>query len=324
MLSLREPVARNGVSAAPVKTGPDKAGLDKRIMLAAGFAIVTWASAFPLIKIVLHDYSPEHFVVLRYLVASLTLFLLVRPRKIPNLVDAGKFMLCGGVGLAAYNLALGFGEQQVASGVASLLVSTSPIFTAIFACLLLKEKMSAAGSVGLTLGFSGAVLIACSGGLSSFSPASLAILGAAVMQGLYVVLNKPLLKRYSAGECATYIAMGAFLPLSFLLPQAALHASQAPVLSTLALLYLAIVPAALGSVAWGAILSRLPASTAGSLLYLVPVISCTLAAFWLGEQPNLVSFVGAAVAACGVKFVTASKQTKEIKLSGAKLLQVTQ
>jgi drug/metabolite transporter (DMT)-like permease len=302
LLSLKEPFVRSGECATPRRTP-----VDRRIILAAVFAIVTWASAFPLIKIVLHDYSPAQFVVLRYLVASLSLFLLVRPRKIPSLIDGCRFMLCGGVGLTAYNLALGYGEQHVASGVASLLVSTSPIFTAIFACLILKEKMSRFGCIGLALGFFGAVLIACSGGLSSFSPASLAILGAAVMQGLYVVLNKPLLSRYTFGESATYIAIGAFIPLSFLLPQAALHASHAPLSSTFALLYLAIVPAALGSLAWSAILSKLPASTAGSLLYLVPVISCALAALWLGEQANLVSFIGAAVAACGVKFVTASK-----------------
>jgi drug/metabolite transporter (DMT)-like permease len=306
MLSLGTPTIRFNESSAPFA----QKGVDKRIVVAAAFAIITWASAFPLIKMVLNNYSPEHFAVLRYMVAAVTLFAMARPRKVPTIPDALKFLLCGGLGVTVYNLALAYGELRVPSGVASLLVSTSPIFTAVFAVMLLKEKMSRAGVIGLGLGFVGAMLIACSGGMGGFDLSAAAILLAAVIQGLYVVLLKPLLVKYSIGESATYVALGAFLPLSFLLPQACVHAAQAPLQSTLGLLYLGVVPAAIGSLAWGAILSKLPASTAGSLLYLVPVISCALAALWLGEQPNVVSFIGAAIAACGVKFVTASKNKR--------------
>ncbi len=302
MLATKAACARSGT----ITIRPEN--VDKIVIPAAAFAIVTWSSAFPLIKLVLGQYSPEHFVALRYLAAFLSLIIFVRPKRLPGLGDSLRFLLCATLGLSLYNIALAYGEQRIAAGTASLLVSTSPIFSAIAARFLLKEKISRVGYLGLMLGFAGALLIACSGGVASFDLVGLAILVAAVFQGVYVVLNKPLLKKYTASECALYMVLAALLPMSFHLPGAIAELLHATLASTAALIYLGVVPAALGILAWGLVLAKTSASSAGSLLYLVPVLSLILSFLWLGEQPNLVSLVGGAIAVSGVMFAARAKQ----------------
>lgn len=72
---------------------------------------------------------------------------------------------------------------------------------------------------------------------------------------------------------------------------------------TLATIYLGIFPGALGYVSWAYVLSRLPASTAASFLYLVPVVAIGIAWIWLGELPTFLVVVGGAFVLAGVILV---------------------
>ncbi|SFV43745.1 Hypothetical protein SSCIU_00534 [Mammaliicoccus sciuri] len=51
-------------------------------------------------------------------------------------------MLLGFSGFTIYHVALSFGEYYISAGVASLLVSTTPIFSAILAKYFLKERFT--------------------------------------------------------------------------------------------------------------------------------------------------------------------------------------
>ena len=113
-------------------------------LIAAGavaFTIVSWASAFPFIRIGLHGLTPLQLAAARFATAAVLIvaWLAVRRPRVPTRGDALRFLLCGFLGIALYNALLNTGEQTVSAGAASFIVNTLPIFTALLAAVFLAS-----------------------------------------------------------------------------------------------------------------------------------------------------------------------------------------
>jgi len=68
----------------------------------------------------------------------------------------------------------------------------------------------------------------------------------------------------------------------------------------LAIVYLGVLPGALGYVTWAYALSKMPAAFLGNSIYLEPPIAIAVAFVWLGELPSMLTFVGGVIAIGGV------------------------
>jgi drug/metabolite transporter (DMT)-like permease len=278
-----------------------------RPWLAAALTVVLWASAFAAIRAALEGFTAVELSVLRLAVASLALAAaapLLKVRR-PAARDLLAILACGATGMTAYQLLLNAGELTVTAGTASLLVSTGPIFVALLAALTLGETLDARTRLGMAVAFAGALVIALGqGGGVTLSAGALVVLGAAVSQALFFVLQKPLLARYSAFEVTAY-AMWAgtllILPLGASVPHAVTHAGLEPLL---AVALLALGASALGFFAWAYALARLPVARLSVSLYAVPVVAIGVALVWLGELPSAASVLGGAIALAGVAVAT--------------------
>ena len=98
------------------------------------------------------------------------------------------------------------------------------------------------------------------------------------------------------------IWVGTVISLPFL-PGLVAQVSAAPAGTLVSMLYLGVFPTALGYVTYAYAFSRMPASTAVSFLYLIPVMAYLIAWVWLGEVPAALSVVGGGVALSGVVIV---------------------
>ncbi len=287
-----------------------------QIKLALLFCVTMWASAFVGIRAGLLGYSPGGLALLRFLIASVCMFFIylrfAKKDPIP-LRDKIKLLMVGVIGIGGYNIALNYGELSVQSGVASFVISQSPIVTLILAVIFLKEHFKKIGIIGMAISVFGVFLISM-GHTSGFTfdKGFMFILVAMLIGGLYSVLQKPFLKHYHPIDVTTYIIYGGALSLVVFTPDLIRDLHHTSLSATLAVIYLAVFPASLGYVAWAYVLMHISASRAVSFLYFMPIIATILGWIWLGEIPAVLSIVGGLIALFGVWVVNSSYRKIQI------------
>lgn len=282
---------------APTKLAPSVPQLAIYGMLA--FCMIAWGSSYIAIKIAVASLEPHHIAVMRFVVASLILALFL-PRARPTLPsrgDVGKLLIYGACGIAIYNVLLCEAERVLSAGTASFITGMSPIFTAVLASLLLKEDMSKRAWAGLAIAFVGAGLMSAGKSSGGFiiSMEVVALLVAAFLGALSHIVQKNLLGRISPLACTIYSVWAGTLLLLPALPEAVKAATHAPAAAVLSVVYLGVVPAAIGYVFWSFVLAHLPAARAAVFLYLVPAFAAIQSAVLLGEIPTSWEVAGGAV-----------------------------
>jgi drug/metabolite transporter (DMT)-like permease len=275
---------------------------------AVAFTVLSWAAAFPFIRLGLHGLSPMQLAAARFATAAVLVvgWLVYRRPKRPSLRDSMLFALSGFLGIASYNALLNTAELTVAPGAAAFIMSTSPIFTALLAAVFLREKINLWGWLGSLFSFAGIGLIACGqpGGLAPGSGATLILL-AALASSAYFVLQRRLIPTYGPLASTAYTLLAGALLLSPWLPGAmgALAAPSASAATWGAVVVLGVFPAALGYATWTIGLGHFGAARASNFLYLVPAIATGLSMCLTGERPGLSTVAGGLMAIAGVAFV---------------------
>ncbi|MFD6081695.1 DMT family transporter [Streptomyces hydrogenans] len=271
-------------------------------LLALTGTVVLWASAFPAIRVGVDGLGVQGLSFLRIMIAAVALLLVAPFAKVrtPRPGDLPMIALCGATGITAYQLLLNWGEVKVAAGTASLLIAIVPAFSVLLGSLVLKERLSRNIVLGSVVALAGAAIVSMAKGAGGFTASALVVLAAAVVQGVYHVATKPLLRHYTGLEVATY-AMTAGAVLALPLAPATWHAAlRAPADALVSVLYLGLLPSALGFVIWAYAVARLPLAVSTAALYLVAPVALLVSFLWLGEVPHLIELVGGAVSIAGV------------------------
>jgi len=137
------------------------------------------------------------------------------------------------------------------------------------------------------------------------APGALLILGAALAESIFFVVQKSSLAKYTGLELTTYTIWAATLFLLVYAPGLAQQVQAAPVELTLAVVYLGLFPSAAAYICWGSALAHTTASSATSFLYLLPVFAILIAWLWLDDIPSILALLGGAVVIIGVMLVNA-------------------
>jgi drug/metabolite transporter (DMT)-like permease len=273
-----------------------------KVLLAGLTVVVLWASAFPAIRIASPALGVFGLSLVRIGVAAVALLVLAPflAVRLPARKDVPLILLCAFLGMPAYQLLLNWGELAVPAGTSSIIVAAAPLVSVSVATIALGERLTPLRIVGSVVALAGVAIVCLARSGVSLSTSVWIVVGAMVVQGLYHPLTRPLLKKYSGVEVATYgMVLGAVMLLPTLPVDWNLLGTATPP-AWLAAVYLGLLPSALGFVLWGYAVGRLPVATSTSLLYLVPPVAVGIAFVWLGELPYWSELVGGVVVILGV------------------------
>lgn len=185
----------------------------------------------------------------------------------------------------AMNVMLFFAAYKLTLTVSVLTHYLTPIFVALAAPVVLRERMTARAAVAVATSFVGlAAMLAPAGsaapGAVIWTSAALGA-GSAVFYASNVIVNKFVAASYSSSETMFWHGVVATPFLAAFVPPAAWRAVDLHAAGYLALA--SIGPGGLAGIAfvWG--LRRMPAAHASTLTLLEPLVSIVLAASVLGE-----------------------------------------
>lgn len=284
---------------------PDVRNTNKTLAyIMAILSVLIWSSAFPASRYALEFYSPMTLMLMRFILASATLVIIGFAKKIrlPDKKDILKFLVGGFVGIFLYMFFFNIGTVTVVSGVASFIVASAPVYTLILSRIFLKEVVKPACWIGVVISFGGLIIIMLSQ-LSgfAFNFGAILILGSALSTSVHSILQRGFLAKYTALEATTYSVIGATLFMLVFIPRMIGELPGQPLDVNLIVIYLGIVPAALGYLCWGVALSKAEKTThVAVFLYLIPFSASLIAFIWLGETFSLLTFFGGLIIIAGM------------------------
>ncbi|MDR5758020.1 EamA family transporter [Caballeronia sp. LZ035] len=275
--------------------------MSPRDLLIATVVIFAWGVNFVVIKLGLHGVPPMLLGALRFALAATPACFIKRP-QIPLrwLFAYGLTISLGQFALLFYGMSVG-----MPAGLASLVLQAQAFFTLFFAAIFLGERIRAANLVGLAIAAAGLALIGIQGGHAMTLTGFLFTLAAAAMWALGNVVTKAMGKvdLLSLVVWGSLIPPLPFLALSLIFEgPARIESSLAaiPLVSVLAIGYLAFVATIVGYSLWGKLLARYPAASVAPFSLLVPVIGLVSAAVFLGEDLSGAQIAGAALVMAGL------------------------
>lgn len=285
--------------------------MDRKTFFLAFFTMVIWGSGFAAIKAsILGGYSSGHLVLVRFLIASLVFLIyaiLTRATfKLPHKSDILRIVILGFVGITIYHTGVTFGQQTITAGTTAMIIGSAPIFTALIAIFILKEKMEWFGWVGLGVGFIGITLITIGsspGDSFVLSKGILIVIVAAISASVFFVYQKPLFRRYHPIELTAYFTWAGTIPLFFFLPGLWDNIQGATIEANLSAIYVGVFPAAVCYAAWAIASSRGDMTKLSPMLFLEPVFAILIAWLWLNELPSNLSLLGGFIAVSSVAIV---------------------
>ncbi|MBY4605485.1 MULTISPECIES: DMT family transporter [Bacillus] len=276
-----------------------------QMIISNSLMIGLWASAFPGIRTGLEGYTPEHLALFRLLIGSIALLLFAFLTKMrgPDIKDIPGIFLLGVLGFALYHILLNIGEKTVSAGVASLLVTTAPIFSAMLSRLFFREHFGFTKWIGSMISLLGVSLIAFGSGDYTYSMKGiLFILLAAFSESIYFVFQPRYIKKYGFIRFVTFSIWGGTIPMLMFLPGLGGEMMNASMNSTLSIVYLGLLPTIVPYFALAYVTSLVGSSEATLSLYATPTLALLISWLWIGEIPAFISLLGGVVTVGGVCF----------------------
>jgi drug/metabolite transporter (DMT)-like permease len=277
-------------------------------------AIVFWGTSFVATKLLLREMSPLPLVFARSVLGSLVLGGILLLRREPLAPPRDTWLSLTVMGFVGVFLQQSLQAQGLIWTTAintGWLIGLIPLWTAILARFVLKERFGPRKVAGLAVGFLGGLVLVTRGKFSlgvlalPSTRGDLLILLSTLNWAIYTVLGHRTLRRLGAVRATA----GALLAGCVLLAPIVIGAGGMGDLARLSplgwgsLLFLGVGCSGLGYLFWYGAIDRLEASRVASLLYLEPLVTFVAAVLILGEEIRPIVVAGGLLVLGGVILV---------------------
>jgi drug/metabolite transporter (DMT)-like permease len=270
-----------------------------------------WGSSFLFIKVVVDETSPMEVAAGRIIfgAAALAPIVWLRGFRFRGGTRALRDLLVLAVCASAVPFVLiSWAETHIDSGIASVLNSTMPLWTAVFAsAFLADEQLTPVTVMGLLVGFGG-VAVLSGGDFTGLQREALlgdlAVVGAAACYGVGAVFARA---RLQIEDRVTISAVQLVLA-GLLLAPASLAVEGVPSIDIstkawLALVALGVVNTGLANVVYYWLIKHVGSVRTSLVTYIIPTVGLVLGAAVLDEELGLNALLGAALIVVGVAIV---------------------
>ncbi len=286
------------------------------------FTAVVWGVTFICTKHLSAYFSALEILFLRYALAYLLLWCIhPRPLRIKSIKHEGMILLCGISGAALYQYLENLSVFYTTPASVSFICALAPVFTALLAYFLLKERVRLRTYAGMGVSLVGVFFICFgdAGRIETGLVGDLIMLGGVWLWALYSVLIKKVGDYGYDGIAVTrrifFYALAVLLPF---MPQSLVSMPYAALLQADVfpnLLFLGAVASAICFFTWNRAVELLGATTTSLYLLAMPVITLfsqlIYDAVFLGESKlGLFSILGMGITMIGL-FVSESPFKKQ-------------
>jgi drug/metabolite transporter (DMT)-like permease len=287
--------------------------------LALAIVYVVWGSTYLGIDLAVRTMPPFLMASVRFLIAGPLLYVWATRRGDRNDRPTARhwlsaFLIAAPM-LAIGNAAVGWAEQTIDTGTASLIIASVPLWMALLDRVFYAQRLARKIVIGLVVGFGGVGLLVAPGGPGGGASRAAIVLvfsSLAWAVGSLYSRQAPQPQRPLVAAAMQMTAGGLILAvISAASGEASgFHVSQVSLESWLGLAYLIVAGSLLAYTAYMWLLREVPTSLVGTYAYVNPVVAVLLGTVILGEPLTWRTLVGGGVILASVALIVSAPKPR--------------
>lgn len=270
--------------------------------------MIFWSVSFIWTRVAIESFPPVTLVSLRLIIASVLLYiiskLIAKFQKIRK-EDLKWFVLLAFFEPFMYYIGETYGLTMVESTMASVIVSTIPLFAPVLAYFILKEKIGRMNIAGILVSLMGVFLVIYEpvGGFIS-NPMGVALLFMAVFSAIcYTTVLRKIPTYYSTINVILYqslIGLGFFIPTFFLTDFKSIHTIHVSSQAIGALFMLAVFASVIAFVLFAGVVRKIGVAKTNVFVNLIPVFTAIFAWWFMDEILTWLKVMGILIVVSGL------------------------
>lgn len=272
----------------------------------ATITIIIWGTTFIASKLLLDEFTPLQVMIMRFIIAYITLFILNHKIQKTNIKEEFIFLSLAVTGTTIYFLCENEALTITLVSNVSILLSVAPLLTAILAHFFTNdEKVNKKVIFGSIIAFAGVAMVVFNGTVMlQLNPlGDLLSVGAALSWAIYSIILKKNVKQYDPVYLTRKVV---FYSILTTIPLLYLEGSSFPLVELknptflFSLIFLGVLGSGICYVAWNIATKKLGIITTNNYIYLNPFVTMLAAGLILHEKITIMGVFGALLIVSGV------------------------